>query len=123
MTTYLLSKPLQQAEEELYVKAMEILDLNFSNFEEILIKEMFQNKFKLSCLDAGLALVDPSNQARRKIFTMLAILEASPNYTDSFLARDFSISDYFNVFFAGIRAVLRAIIGVLMVKNIQRKCH
>jgi len=122
ITKYLLSTQVKKEEEALYANAMHVLDLKFSNYENALAHQMFQSSFKMSCIDAGLALKDPTNPVRRKIFTMLAILEASPRYTNYFLSKNFSFFYYFILFLVGVRAVFRALLGMLMIKNIQRRC-
>ena len=84
---------------------------------------MLNSKWKMACIDAGLAFKDPNNNVRRKLFTMLAILEASPNYTKYFLSRSFSFFYLVKVGLVGTRAVVRAMIGILIVNSIKRKCN
>mgnify|MGYP000229604039 CR=1 FL=1 len=82
---------------------------------------MLKNKWRMACIDAGLAFKEPTNNARRKLFIMLAILEASPNYVDAFLSKKFSFLYLFKIIGVGIRAVARAIIGVFIINSIKRK--
>lgn len=120
---YLLSIPIRESEKNTYAYAMQKLNIQFSKYEQALWKNMLKSKFKMACIDAGLAFKDPNNNARRKLFTMLAILEASPNYTKYFLSRNFSFFYLFKIGMVGIRAVCRAMIGVLIVSSIKRKCN
>ena len=122
ITHYLLSVPVRKQEQKIYVDAMQKLNIHFSEYEQMLWTEMLKSKLRMACIDAGLALKEPNNNVRRKIFTMLAILEASPNYTPYFLSRSYSFFYVFKLTVVGIRAVFRAVTGILIVKNIQRKC-
>jgi hypothetical protein len=122
ISNYLLPVPVRDSEKETYADAMQKLDIKFSKYEQALWKNMLKSKWRMACIDAGLALKQPNNNVRRKLFTMLAILEASPNYTSYFLSQNFSFFYVFKLFFVGVRAVLRAIIGLIIVNSIQRKC-
>ena len=122
ITNYLLSVPVQESERNKYVDAMQKLNIQFSEYENALWKSMMKSKWRMASIDAGLAFKEPNNQARRKLFTMLAILEASPSYTSYFLSKNYSFFYIFNLGLVGIRAVWRAMIGILIVKNIKRKC-
>lgn len=122
ISNYLLGTPIQDSEKNTYADAMQKLNIQFSVYEQALWSSMLKSKWKMACIDAGLALKEPNNNARKKLFTMLAILEASPNYTKHFLSRKFSFFYLFKVGLAGIRAVVRASIGIIIVNNIKRKC-
>lgn len=120
---YLLGVSIQDSEKATYADAMDKLNIQFSNYEQLLWNSMLKSKWRMACIDAGLALKEPNNNARRKLFTMLAILEASPNYTHYFLSRNFSFFYLFKVGLVGTRAVVRAMIGVFIVNSIKRKCN
>ena len=122
ITNYLLSVPVLESEKNNYLDAMQKLNIQFSEYENALWKSMMKSKGRMASIDAGLALKEPNNQVRRKIFIMLAILEASPNYTSYFLSKNYSFFYIFNLGLVGIRAGWRAMIGVVIVKNIKRKC-
>ncbi|WP_010182801.1 hypothetical protein [Aquimarina agarilytica] len=121
-TAYLVSSPLNEREKKLYNKAMIHFDLKLSNFEKELLKKMMKSNINMATVDAGLAILKPSSLVRRKLFTMLAILEASPNYTSHFFSKEYSWSYYFKLLYVGVRAVCRTIAGVFIVKKIERKC-
>lgn len=120
---YLLPVPIQDSEKKTYVEAMLQLDIKFSDYEQMLWNTMLASKWKMACIDGGLALQEPSNKVRRKIFTMLAILEASPNYTSYFFSRNFSSFYLFKIGLVSSRSVLRAIIGFIFIKIIKKKCN
>lgn len=123
ITDYLLSVPAQEHEKNKYADAMQKLNIQFSDYENALWKSMIKSKWRMASIDAGLALKEPNNQVRRKLFTMLAILEASPNYTSYFLSRNYSFLYLFKLGAIGARAAWRAMVGILIVKNIKRKCN
>jgi len=122
ITSYLLSVNVQRKEQELYASAMEKLAIQFSTYELKLWESMQSSTFKMACIDAGLALTEPNNNVRRKLFTMLAILEASPNYTDYFLSKNYSKLFPLKLIAVGIRSVCRAIVGLIIIKIIKFKC-
>lgn len=119
---YLLGVSIQDSEKATYADAMDKLNIQFSNYEQLLWNSMLKSKWRMACIDAGLAFKDPNNNTRRKLFTMLAILEASPNYTSYFLSKNFSFFYLFKVGLVGTRAVVRAMIGIIIVNSIKRKC-
>ncbi len=120
---YLLPVPIQDSEKNTYVEAMLQLEITLSQYEQMLWNTMLESKWKMACIDGGLALLEPGNNVRRKIFTMLAILEASPNYTYYFFSRNFSFFYLFKIGLVSIRSVLRALIGLLFIKIIKNKCN
>ncbi len=122
ISNYLLSIPIQDSEKYTYADAMQKLNIQFSNYEQALWCNMLKGKERMAFIDAALAFKEPNNNARRKIFTMLAILEASPNYTSYFLSRNFSFFYLFKIGAIGIRAIFRAMIGIFIINSIKRKC-
>ncbi len=122
ISDYLLGVRVAESEKNTYAEAMRKLNISFSSYEKTLWSHMLQSKFKMACIDAGLALKEPNNNVRRKIFTMLAIMEASPNHISFFLSREFSFFYIFKIALVGMRAVCRAAIGTLMVNRIRRRC-
>lgn len=122
ITNYLLSVPVQEFEKSKYADAMQKLNIQFSEYENALWKSMMKSKWRMASIDAGLALKEPNNNVRRKLFTMLAILEASPNYTSYFLSKNYSFFYIFKLGLVGIRSSWRAMIGIVIVKNIKRRC-
>ncbi len=119
---YLLDISVNDAEKKTYAEAMQKLNISLSEYERLLWQNMMKSRSRMAYIDAGLAYKEPNNNARRKLFTMLAILEASPRYTSYFLSRKFSGLYIFKIGLVGMRAVFRAVIGVVIINNIKRKC-
>jgi hypothetical protein len=120
---YLLGICILDTEKKTYQRAMQTVAISFSKYEQALWNAMLKSKWRMGCIDAALALKDPNNATRRKLFTMLSILEASPNYTNYFFSRKFSIFYLFKIGLVGIRAVLRAMVGIFIINNIKRSCN
>lgn len=123
ITNYLISALPKDQERMNYISAMNSFDLKLTDYDSMLLSSMLKSKWHMACIDAGLAIKDPKNQVRRKIFTMLAILEASPNYTDYFLSKYFSFFYFIKIGFVGCRSIIRAFVGIVIIKNIKSKCN
>jgi hypothetical protein len=122
VSLYLLGISPGEKEKSTYAAAMQKLDIQFSGYEKALWDSMLKSRRRMACLDAALAFREPGNNTRRKLFTMLAILEASPDHTSYFLSRDFSFFYFFKIGLVGMRAVWRAMTGTIMLNTIKRRC-
>ncbi len=81
-----------------------------------LLNYMVSHPHSIGFIDAGLVFHNSTSEARRRLYVMLAILEASPEHCDLFLPQKRSPFYIFVIYFAGIRAVIKAIFGLLLVK-------
>ncbi len=84
--------------------------------EERLVSFAFRHPKLLPSLDASLVFLRPNSELRRRIYIMFAILETMPQYSKDFLPQEFRFKDYLYISGAGIRAILRLIIGIVIVK-------
>jgi len=116
LARYLVGRPAGTPEKQAYAEAMGKIDIVLTPQEAALWPKMLRSKFWLAGVDGGLALLQPTSPLRRKIFVMLAILEASPAYTAYFLSRDFSPFYLLKVGWAAVRGGARGLIGILLVK-------
>ena len=73
----------------------------------------------LGFIDAGLALRAADSPLRRRIHLMFAALECSPQHTRHFLAERSSSLALFGVLFTGIRAVVRSVLGALLLATVR----
>ena len=64
ITDYLLSVPLQENEKNNYADAMQKLNIQFSEYENLLWKSMLKSKWRMASIDAGLALKEPTRILR-----------------------------------------------------------
>jgi len=81
-----------------------------------LIKYMLKHPISIGYIDSGLALINPTSEARKRLYIMLAILEASVDYHHLFLAKKRSPIYIIMILYTGLRAVAKALIGMLLVK-------
>lgn len=118
-STYLLHKKPSAAAVELYVKAMQANPGKLDESEAKLLKFALKHAWLLGCIDGGLVLVRPHSEVRRRIYTMLSILETTPDFAQDFLPTQRSWSYIFVVGWAGVRGVARAAIGMFIVKAVS----
>ena len=117
ITNYLIGKPCTDELVNRYVQANIKQGIQLDPEEEKLWKFAMKGVYWLSGIDSGLALVQPKSQIRRKIFVMLAILEASVDYCDDFLPQTKSkVQVLFLLAVQGIKAVFFATIGLILIK-------
>lgn len=118
IANYLVGRPASNKVKELYEEAI-TLGYHETPSEDRVLNYWLHHPRSLEALDSGLALVDPNAELRRRVFIMFAILESFPEYSESFLSKKARIVN-FEIIYTGIRAVCMAIIGVVLVKVVQR---
>lgn len=116
--TYLLKKNPDESSIVLYVSAMNILPFPLSKKEERILNFIYKNHWSIPFIDSGLALISPKSLVRKKIFTMLAILESSPVYSRLFLPRGFSPFYPLYIFFTLVKAGFKALAGAILITAI-----
>jgi hypothetical protein len=84
-----------------------------------LIKVGLKHHYLLPYLDAGLAIMRPDAELRRRLYIMFAILEVQPNYVDKFLPQAKSRLYFLVIGLVGLRAVLKTICGVALFAAIK----
>lgn len=87
--------------------------------DQKLLHFMLAHPWSIGFIDAGLVFHNATSEARRRLYIMLAILEASPEHTDLFLPVQRSPWYIFTVVWTGIRAVFKAIVGLVLVKVVE----
>jgi hypothetical protein len=95
----------------LYIQAMEKLPLSLDPQDQRVLQFMMRRPWSIAPLDAGLAVLRNNSAVRRMIYTMLAILETSPEYCDRFLPRKRSRFYLLYLAWVGLRAVGKACAG------------
>jgi nucleoside-diphosphate-sugar epimerase len=116
MTRYLLGVCCSHELKVRYAEAIERLKIELDLEERRLWRIINRYPFLLRIIDGGLALLKPYGGIRRKIYTMLAILEASPEHADLFLPKAYTGLYLLGLVGAGIRAGFSAAAGVLLIK-------
>jgi nucleoside-diphosphate-sugar epimerase len=119
VTRYLLGIHCSQALKIRYAQAIEQLQIELEFDERRLWKIVSRYPRVLRIIDGGLALLKPHGGIRRKIYTMLAILEASPEHAEHFLPKTCTRLHMLALLGVGLRAGLAAVAGVLFIKVIK----
>jgi len=116
LSKYLVGKECSSEMAQRYTNAVNKINAGLSTSDQSRWNRMLSNVFYLKMVDSGLAVTNPQSPLRKRIFIMLAILEASPDFTESFLPQKRSI---FYLIPLGFRAGLSAlylVFGTLFVK-------
>jgi hypothetical protein len=113
-TKYLVGKDANPQSVKLYKTAM--VDSQPNNSDIKLLNFMLSHPASIGFIDAGLIFHDSDSEARRRLYVMFAIIEASPEYYDFFLPKSRSPFYVLVIAYAGIRAIVKAGIGLLLVK-------
>jgi nucleoside-diphosphate-sugar epimerase len=119
MTRYLLGVCCSHELKIRYAQAIERLKIELDLEERRLWRIVNRYPFLLRIIDGGSALLKRHGGIRRKIYTMLAILEASPEHADLFLPKAYTGLYLLGLVGAGIRAGVSAAAGVLLIKMIN----
>lgn len=97
-----------------YSNAIEKLKLSLNEKEENILRYLLKMPFLLPFADGAWAFLNPKNGIRKRILIMSALIETEPQYVQCFLnEKDVSFS-VFKLIFRGSVAVLRGIVGVLL---------
>ncbi|MEI6815101.1 MAG: hypothetical protein WCL14_00725 [Bacteroidota bacterium] len=111
---YILNKPPTPFVISLYQEAMVKTPIKLTDREKKLLDFMLRHPWSIKFLDAALAYKDRNSNIRHKMFIMLAICECQPDYVDQFLTKDEPWFYLFYILWVGIRGILKAIVGILM---------
>jgi hypothetical protein len=116
-THYLIGKQADSQTIELYKAAVSSSKLN--DADQKLLHFMLSHPKTIGLIDAGLVFHNSSSEARRRLYTILAILEANAEYYDSFLSKDRNPLYILVIAYSCARAVVKALLGILLVKAIE----
>jgi hypothetical protein len=116
-TRYLIGRDVNPRTIKLYKSAMKGRTPNTS--DQKLLSHMVSHPGSIGFIDAGLVFHDASSEARRRLYVLLAILEASPEYYDLFLSKNRSPLYVLVICFTGIRAIFKAMMGLILIKAVS----
>jgi hypothetical protein len=112
----LIGRDPADAERIRYAEAVSRRALPFSDREQRLWQRILARPLLFNAVDGALALVEPTSPIRQRGYIMLAVLEASPEHTDLFLARERARwLVVISVLGAAIVGGLRALLGLLVI--------
>jgi len=115
---YLIKKTPSDFATILYSKAIEDNSIEVNDTDRKILQFAIDHPWSLRLLDSGAAIAMPQSELRRRLYTMFAILESTPEYADSFLTVDRSVFYLATIFFSGLRALLFALGGIILIKII-----
>ncbi|MBC8147943.1 MAG: hypothetical protein H8E98_08185 [Bacteroidetes bacterium] len=115
---YLIGKKPNSKTISLFEDAMKKLDFQANKKDKKIENFACKFPFLLPTIDGGLALIRKNSIVRKKAFTMLAILETIPEYSDKFLSKKRSIWYNTVIVFIVFISFLRGVFGVVLVKMI-----
>lgn len=113
---YLLHRPVSRHAATLYAHAIALPSPKLDPYQKKIIDFAFSHPWSIGPLDGALALTNPHAELRRRIFVMFAILETDPVYWDYFLPRKRSWPYLFYSVFIGVRAGIKAIVGLVLLR-------
>jgi hypothetical protein len=113
---YLVGQPANSQAVRLYETAMTGSRPNSTDRK--LLDFMSSHPRSIGLVDAGLVFHDSASEARRRLYVMFAILEASPDYYEHFLPKRRSPFYILVIGYTGARAIIKAVLGILLVKVI-----
>ena len=112
---YLIARPANSQTVRLYES---MANYKLDATDQKLLDYMRAHPWSIGLIDAGLVFYKPLSGARRRLYVMFAILEASPDYYDCFLPKRRGPSYILVIGYSGIRAVTKAVLGILLVRVI-----
>jgi hypothetical protein len=113
---HLIGRDPADAERIRYADAVTRQALPLTDRERRLWQRMLAHPRLFNAVDGALALVRPTSPIRQRGYIMLAVLEASPEHTDLFLARERRRSlVLLSVFTAAAAGAMRALLGLLVI--------
>jgi len=98
-----------------YSDAIEKLKFSLNEKEENILWYLLKMPFLLPFLDGAWAFLKPENGIRKRILVMNALIETQPQYVQFFLNQKDVPFPIIKLIFRGLVAVLRGIIGVLLI--------
>ena len=116
---YLLGIALGSELQIRYAKAIERLKIQLDQEELRLWRIIERHPKTLRMIDGGLAIIKPHGGIRRKIYTMLAILETSPEHCSRFLPKTWTVFDAFKFIAIGASAGVTTFLGLILIQMMK----
>lgn len=113
-TRYLIRKDAEPAIVARYVDSIGNQPIDLSAKDKRTLHFVGKNPWAIKYIDAVHSLRSPHSELRRRLFILLAILEASPAYTDLFLPKDQKQSYFVYVAWSGTKGGIKAFLGSIL---------
>jgi NADH dehydrogenase len=104
-----------------YAEAIQRLKITLDRDEDRLWRIVKRYPKTLHMIDGALAFLKPQGGIRRRIYTMLAILEASSEHCERFLPKPCSSFQMIRIIGIGLRAGLITLLGLLFIQMLKVK--
>ena len=111
---YLLGEEVNARAVTLYLAAHDQTQFESDAHDRRLLMFMLQHPALIGIIDAGLAIRKNKSCVRKKLYYMLAILEAMPEYAKYFLFDGSPFTNAFRLVLFGARGVMRMVVGYLL---------
>lgn len=111
---YLVGEEVNARAVSLYLAAHDQTQFESDAQDLRMLKFMLQHPSLIGVVDAGLAIRKNKSCVRKKLYYMLAILEAMPEYAQHFLFDGSPFTNALRLFFFGARGVMRMIVGFVL---------
>lgn len=115
---YLVREPIAESIRLSYVQAINSKLFKIDRRQQKFLDFVQKHPRSIGLVDAGLALYKPHSEVRRRLYLMLSILEASPEYHEKFLPQARKPFYVFFIAYSGLRAIFKAMLGVALVRLI-----
>jgi hypothetical protein len=109
---YLIGKEPSNLSVQLYIKALQKLDIPMSPRDQRKLSFILRFPFFISMIDGALAMVNPEHPIRKKLYVMSSILESDPACNNYFLPKDGT--SLFTILLTGTRAVFNTLFGFIL---------
>ena len=116
LTQYLIGENPSEKVIELYTSALNTLNFHFNGNEQRIWDKMMKNSFLLRIIDSGMGAISKNNPIRKRIFLMLAILEAQTQYCDAFFQKKRTKAYFLSFVFNGFISVFYMLVGICYLK-------
>lgn len=117
---YYLGENVTDAVKERYIQYIKSHPLNISTQDQSIIDFVLQYPGSLKYIDAGLAIIAPHAELRRRLYVMFALIESDKLYVDLFLSQKRSPFYVITIGAIGFMALVKMIIGIILVKMVVR---
>ena len=113
---YLIGQEISKTVINLYKMAHVETSFEFFENDSRILKFILKHPSFVGIVDGGLAIHKEDSVIRKKIFYLLAILEAMPEYSHYFLSTKSFMRNILEFLLFGIRGVYRMVSGYILIK-------
>ncbi|RYX79366.1 hypothetical protein EON76_01430 [bacterium] len=116
---YLVNSPADKPTIDRFTLNCQEFEAQMDTRDARLLELVLKYPWLVGYIDAGLGLVKPHSELRRRIYIMFALLESSPDHWRYFLPVQRSRWYIFVIMFTGFKSVLTTLLGIIIVKAVK----